>query len=129
MPQTSRDQEFTQAFGRRLREVLDGQPQGVTHIALAIGYRDDTTLRSAMAGRTGLALSRLAALAAWARSHGEPIDLQWLLTGDHSTAGPERPALTSAQMAAIRVLAQALPSPGGSQSSPAASRGLRRRAR
>lgn len=115
MPRVARDPSFSRAFGQRLRDALEAQPQGLAEIAKALGYRDDTTLRAAMAGRTALALNRLARLAAWAQAQGEPIDLNWLITGRKPPPQPAGRALSTAQVSAIRLLARTLPAGASSE--------------
>ena len=66
-----------------------------------------------MAARSQLDLDRLARLAAWTRTEGEPIDLHWLLTGESAMTGFPGPAanwLTPARIRALEVLAESVPS-------------------
>jgi hypothetical protein len=127
MPRVARDPSFSRAFGQRLRDALEAQPQGLADIAKALGYRDDTTLRAAMAGRTALALNRLARLAAWTQAQGEPVDLNWLITGKKPAPGPGGRALSTAQVSAIRLLARALPAGAAKRGAPVSHRTRRAR--
>lgn len=54
----------------------------VAEVAAALGYQDPSTLRSAMAGRCGGDLDRLALLASWSKARGTPVNLHWLLVGE-----------------------------------------------
>lgn len=83
MSRAPRDGTYRAAFGTRLRQLIDVELKtSLNDIADALGYKDGSTLRSAMAGRCGLDLDKLATLAAWSRHQGMPVNLHWLLVGD-----------------------------------------------
>lgn len=113
MSRTAHDPAYREAFAGRLRKVLDAQPVGLPELAATLGYKDDTTLRAAIAARSQLDLDRLAKLAAWAQSDGHPIDLHWLLTGTLATADTTNAMaswLTPERIRALKLLAEAAPS-------------------
>lgn len=120
MSRAPRDGTYRAAFGARLRQLIDLELKAsLNDIADALGYRDASTLRSAMTGRCGLDLDKLATLAAWSRHKGMPVNLHWLLAGDgepilkenqpsSTTAGWMTPALQEA-LSVIADAAQSIP--------------------
>ena len=85
MSRGPRDSTYRRVFGERLRQLIEVEIQvPLSEMAVALGYQDVSTLRSAMAGRCGLDLDRLATLSAWTKKRNTPVNLHWLLAGEGS---------------------------------------------
>lgn len=117
MSRGPRDEAYRRAFGERLRRLIEVEVKAsLSEVAKALGYQDGSTLRSAMAGRCGLDLDRLASLASWSKSRGIPVNLHWLLVGEgrpilmgRSSGQGKGSWLTSELHEALLVIADAVP--------------------
>lgn len=125
MSRSTRDKAYRTAFGLRLRCIVEHLDMPLAELAEHLGYGDSSTLSSAMAGRCGVDLERLATLADWSRHYGTPVDLHWLLTGRDSPAARTPRTyrtfanwLTPARRAALATIADGVPSlPGADATS------------
>lgn len=110
-----RDKSFRLEFGHRLKKLIEDELKvSVGDIASALNYHDASTLRSAMAGRCGLDLERLALLASWSKARGTPVNLHWLLVGEGlalpvGVSGFESNWLSAEVYHALTVIARAVP--------------------
>ena len=110
MSRQARDVSYARAFGERLRQVVQRLEVPVLQLGRELGYRDGSTLHSALAGRCVLDVERLVLLAQWCERQGHPLDLHWLLTGHASESKRDLHAgwLTAKRQAALRTLAEAV---------------------
>lgn len=115
MSRGQRDSGFRRAFGNRLKRLIDTELKvPVAEVAAALGYQDPSTLRSAMTGRCGVDLDRLALLASWSKARGTPVNLHWLLAGEGFALVRSQPKrrdnwLTPELHQALLVVIKALP--------------------
>lgn len=115
MSRGQRDSGFRRAFGNRLKRLIDTELKvPVAEVAAALGYQDPSTLRSAMTGRCGVDLDRLALLASWSKARGTPVNLHWLLAGEGFALVKSQPEhgenwLTPEIHQALLMVAKALP--------------------
>lgn len=116
MSRGPRDEAYRRSFGDRLRRLIEVELRvPIAEAARHLGYQDGSTLRAAMAGRCGLDLDRLAALALWSKAQGVPVNLHWLLVGEGLpiqpiSAGKSNGWLTPELREALVVIAGAVPS-------------------
>lgn len=93
MSRTPRDPLGRRAFGQRLRRLIHQELEvSAGDVAQAMGYRDASTVRAALTGKSGIDADRLIALAKWSQQQGKPINLHWLLTGEASPLFPVKGA-------------------------------------
>jgi len=98
MPRKKHNQVVMRPFGERLHCLMSRHLRMTPReLSTKLGYSNDSTIRKALAGQTGLSIEQLVGLSRIKTPSGNRPNLDWLLTGHGPHVFPIEPSESESQ--------------------------------